>query len=189
MAISKRTRFEVLRRDNHTCRYCGASAPDMTLHVDHVVPKSLGGSDDPSNLVAACRDCNTGKSSASADAALVADVAADAMQWRKALQVAAAMAERDREEQQVNLDTFHARWTGYTYTDTGQTVPLPPDWRVKVGEVFRSGLVAADVSDAVDVAMGARNVENTFAYFLGVCRQKVSQRHEIARELIRRGLA
>ena len=26
MAVSKRTRFEVLRRDSHTCRYCGQSA-------------------------------------------------------------------------------------------------------------------------------------------------------------------
>ena len=28
MAVSKRLRYEILRRDNHTCRYCGASAPD-----------------------------------------------------------------------------------------------------------------------------------------------------------------
>lgn len=54
MAVSKRTRYEVLRRDNHTCRYCGGSAPDVRLTVDHVLPVTLGGSDDPSNLVAAC---------------------------------------------------------------------------------------------------------------------------------------
>lgn len=28
MAVSKRTRYEVLRRDNHACRYCGARAPE-----------------------------------------------------------------------------------------------------------------------------------------------------------------
>lgn len=38
MAVSKRTRFEVLRRDDHTCRYCGQSAPDVKLTVDHVLP-------------------------------------------------------------------------------------------------------------------------------------------------------
>ena len=38
MAVSKRTRYEVLRRDNHACRYCGASAPDAKLTVDHVLP-------------------------------------------------------------------------------------------------------------------------------------------------------
>ena len=56
MAVSKRTRFEVLRRDNHTCRYCGQSAPDVKLTVDHVLPVALGGHDDPTNLVAACKD-------------------------------------------------------------------------------------------------------------------------------------
>ena len=66
MAVTKRVRFEVLRRDNHTCRYCGASAPDTTLTVDHVTPVALGGSHDPSNLVAACKDCNAGKASTSA---------------------------------------------------------------------------------------------------------------------------
>jgi 5-methylcytosine-specific restriction endonuclease McrA len=38
MAVSKRTRYEVLRRDNHACRYCGGIAPDVILTVDHVTP-------------------------------------------------------------------------------------------------------------------------------------------------------
>lgn len=40
MAVSKRTRFEVLRRDDFTCRYCRSK--DSELHVDHVTPVSLG---------------------------------------------------------------------------------------------------------------------------------------------------
>lgn len=47
----------VLDRDGHVCRYCGGSADT----VDHVVPKARGGSDDESNLVAACRPCNSAK--------------------------------------------------------------------------------------------------------------------------------
>ncbi len=63
MAIkSKRLRFEILKRDNFTCRYCGATPLDRPLHVDHVVPESKGGTDDPANLIAACKDCNGGKS-------------------------------------------------------------------------------------------------------------------------------
>lgn len=54
-------RFEVLKRDGFACRYCGRKAPEVTLHVDHVVPRAKGGSDDPSNLVAACSACNQGK--------------------------------------------------------------------------------------------------------------------------------
>jgi len=41
--IPKRTRFEVLKRDRFRCQYCGASAPDALLHVDHIVPVAKGG--------------------------------------------------------------------------------------------------------------------------------------------------
>ncbi len=64
MAVSKRTRFEVLRRDNFTCRYCRSTEGALT--IDHVIPVALGGTDDPDNLVAACHDCNAGKGSISA---------------------------------------------------------------------------------------------------------------------------
>lgn len=89
MAVSKRLRFEIFRRDNHTCRYCGASAPDVTLEPDHVVPVTLGGTDEPSNLVTACQDCNSGKTSTSPDSPLVEDVEQDALRWSKAMEKAA----------------------------------------------------------------------------------------------------
>lgn len=60
--VSPGVRFKVLERDSFTCQYCGRSAPDVVLHVDHVVPVSKGGSNDPSNLVTACETCNLGKS-------------------------------------------------------------------------------------------------------------------------------
>lgn len=74
MAVSQRLRYEILRRDNHACRYCGATAPDVKLNVDHVIPTSLGGSDKPDNLVTACADCNGGKTSSMPNAATVEDV-------------------------------------------------------------------------------------------------------------------
>lgn len=56
-----RARFDILARDNYTCRYCGRQAPSVVLHVDHVIPVVKGGTDDPDNLVTACYDCNEGK--------------------------------------------------------------------------------------------------------------------------------
>jgi hypothetical protein len=61
MATSKRTRFEVFKRDKFTCQYCGRSGPNVLLELDHIVPKSEGGSDDILNLVTSCADCNRGK--------------------------------------------------------------------------------------------------------------------------------
>lgn len=60
--IGARARFDILERDGFRCRYCGATAKDDRLHVDHVEPVSLGGGNDPENLATACSACNFGKS-------------------------------------------------------------------------------------------------------------------------------
>lgn len=61
-AISKKVRFEVFKRDSFKCQYCGKSAPDIVLHVDHIDPVSKGGGGDIMNLITSCVDCNLGKS-------------------------------------------------------------------------------------------------------------------------------
>lgn len=60
-AIPKRVRYAVLERDGYRCRYCGAAAADAKLHVDHRMPVAKGGTNDFSNLITACADCNLGK--------------------------------------------------------------------------------------------------------------------------------
>lgn len=61
MAISKKTRFEVFKRDSFTCQYCGKKAPNVVLHVDHIKPRKEGGEDSVINLITACLECNLGK--------------------------------------------------------------------------------------------------------------------------------
>lgn len=60
-SLSVRVRFEILKRDGFRCRYCGATAMDSPIEIDHVVPVARGGTNDPENLVAACWACNSGK--------------------------------------------------------------------------------------------------------------------------------
>lgn len=60
--LSKKTRFEVFKRDGFKCQYCGAEAPRAVLHVDHIHPVSKGGDNGLMNLITACVDCNAGKS-------------------------------------------------------------------------------------------------------------------------------
>jgi hypothetical protein len=50
----------VRTRDKYTCRYCGKKSPSR-LEVDHIIPRSRGGTDRPDNLVASCHDCNQRK--------------------------------------------------------------------------------------------------------------------------------
>lgn len=59
--ISKKTRFEVFKRDNFTCQYCGRSAPDVILEIDHINPIKNGGDNNILNLITSCFDCNRGK--------------------------------------------------------------------------------------------------------------------------------
>jgi hypothetical protein len=61
-SISKRTRFEIFKRDAFMCQYCGAGAPDAVLHIEHIIPVSRGGTSHISNLTTACQKCNSGKS-------------------------------------------------------------------------------------------------------------------------------
>ena len=59
--MSKRVRFEVFKRDQFTCQYCGRRPPDVMLQADHVVPVVEGGGDELANLTTACQPCNAGK--------------------------------------------------------------------------------------------------------------------------------
>jgi 5-methylcytosine-specific restriction endonuclease McrA len=53
------SRKNILRRDGHSCQYCGRT--DTMLTVDHIIPKAKGGPDSWENLVAACVSCNNKK--------------------------------------------------------------------------------------------------------------------------------
>jgi 5-methylcytosine-specific restriction endonuclease McrA len=55
----KITRKAVLARDAYTCQYCGREAGGLT--VDHVIPRSRGGTSEWDNIVASCAPCNRKK--------------------------------------------------------------------------------------------------------------------------------
>lgn len=175
MAVSKRTRYEVLRRDNHCCRYCGGRAPDVALTVDHVTPVALGGTDAPSNLVAACKDCNAGKSSTSPDAALVEDVKQADLVWAAAMKRAAAAVAAEREVDVEWAEALSAIW-GPRW--------MPDDFMSTLGSFRASGLPLTEMQDAAHVAIGARGVDDRWRYFCGVAWRKVAKMQEIAKAII-----
>ena len=55
------TNRELFLRDAHLCMYCGGEFREYDLTRDHVVPLSKGGRDRWSNVVTACKQCNTRK--------------------------------------------------------------------------------------------------------------------------------
>ncbi|PWK52989.1 HNH endonuclease [Pleionea mediterranea] len=75
-AISKETRAFVLDRNGFTCQMCGVVAGEphpydptrkTRLHIGHIIDKSQGGDDEPSNLRALCSVCNEGASNLTLD--------------------------------------------------------------------------------------------------------------------------
>lgn len=168
MAITKRTRFEILRRDEHTCRYCGATAPDVILEVDHVIPVALGGSDDPSNLVAACEDCNTGKGSTSPDEKIVSEVSEKAFALAEAFRAALL-----REAATLHLDTefqqeFLSSWNSWEWAD-GEHLDLPSDWRDTISYWRKVGVPFEIIESAIDVTMRKQQVwKDHFRYMCGI---------------------
>ena len=55
----RKFRHDILIRDGYRCAYCGAE--NIPLELDHIIPRSRGGSDNPENLTLACKPCNSSK--------------------------------------------------------------------------------------------------------------------------------
>lgn len=167
---SRRLRFEILKRDGFRCRYCGATAVESLLHVDHVVPEASGGTDDPTNLVSSCASCNLGKSdvglgeSRLPSAPSAADLSEQAMQIRDYLYAA----------EEVELARAATRdW-------------LAQQWRERVGEdplvylceKFRHLAMQYPLETLVDAMAAVGDADHVRApmarvkYFYGVLRRR-----------------
>jgi hypothetical protein len=182
--VTKRLRFEILKRDNFSCRYCGAMAPDVALVVDHVMPVALGGSNAPENLVTACFDCNSGKSASAPDADVVDDVAEDALRWARAIEKAAEEATRENERVNDYLRAFLDAWPSY--------YDLPGDWEQSIAKFREVGLPERIMVDSVYLATGNQRISgasNKFRYFAGICWTKVRELQARAVEIIAEGEA
>lgn len=164
MAVPKRVRFEVLRRDEFTCRYCGAKAPDVALEVDHVVPVALGGDDTPGNLVTACHDCNAGKASTSLDGDSVEEFSAKQEQWQRAKRAAAEEMAQRLESEELLLDQFGEAW------DAAMGSPKSEDWRASIHTFMSLGLGPELIVRAVNITrQHDLSTASQWRYFCGVC--------------------
>ena len=182
-SISPRRRYEILRRDDHTCRYCGGRAPDVALTVDHVIPVALGGTDDPTNLVAACKDCNTGKASTAPDAPTVAQVAEEQFRWAREMEAVARAAAEQAQAEHEYIAALDDAWAQWGYGPNRTPVPRPKDWENSARHWKAAGLPIELLLDAVRIAMNADHVtpDNTWRYFCGVAWTKVRALQDEAR--------
>ena len=181
MAVTKRTRYEVLKRDNYACRYCGQMAPDVKLTIDHVNPKALGGSDSPDNLVAACKDCNAGKTSVQPGSDLVADVAQDAVRWAAAIKTATAIRATLRADRAAYVEEFLEIWN--LWTCRGEALPTPANWEQSIWKFHEVGLPIDDLREAANKACSNPKIDahQTWRYMCGIAWRMLTEIQEMAR--------
>jgi 5-methylcytosine-specific restriction endonuclease McrA len=60
VSISAQLRQQIITAADYRCEYCKSSSrlTGTPLVMEHILPRSLGGTDDPENLAASCYRCN-----------------------------------------------------------------------------------------------------------------------------------
>ncbi len=178
-AISKKDRFEIFKRDNFTCFYCGNHPPHVILEVDHIVAVANGGENNEDNLITACFNCNRGKGARDLNCApkSMADKAKVIAEQEEQLagyqKIIMARVKRVEAEAWEIIRPF-------SYQDTDGVRRVSRDWFQSVSK-FIERLGYADVYQAMEIAL-AKNIRreaDSFKYFCGICWKKIKEQEGI----------
>lgn len=171
--LSKKARFEVFKRDDFTCTYCGQKPPTVVLEVDHIVPVAKGGKNGMDNLITACFDCNRGKGagvltaipeSLKDKASRVKEAEAQLKEYRKVM-----TAKQEREKRDA--------WAVVHELFGDDCHEIGKDW-------FRSIMRFHERLDHLDVMYAAETARHRkysardaalFSYFCGICWNMIKQ--------------
>lgn len=168
MAVSVRTRFEVFKRDNFTCRYCGRKSPEVVLEVDHITPACNGGTDDPINLATSCWECNRGKAGILLSQAMTGedphDAAILALEKRRQLDEYNAVIRQDRERRIEEYKDLSDYWL--TRTCKSYIRNQDDNWLFDVLKYIPIEVIR----DAMDIAIKNHKTAN-FSYVYGIVRR------------------
>ncbi len=172
-STGKRLRFEVLKRDGFRCRYCGTTSMETMLHVDHVVPVVDGGTDDPTNLAAACAACNGGKSSVPLNASQLHSPRPDSLR-EHAKQV------REMLEAAKDLHLAKEEYARFIFAEVEGAIGLIPDSCIDALRAVSARHSSDEIFHAARVTssrLGGRGGMNGYRYFFGVLRNIRSERN------------
>lgn len=149
--ISKKTRFEVFKRDGFTCQYCGRMAPDVILEVDHINPVANGGASDILNLVTSCKDCNRGKGkrtlSNNLEIKTQQEQIKDFAKKRDQLQMLIEWRQQVKSILEDNIDFINdifSECAGVTLTETGRKIIAKEIKKYGIDEVSESTQIYID---------------------------------------------
>ena len=168
-SISTRTRFEIFKRDQFTCQYCGAKPPAVILHVDHIIAVANGGANDTGNLTTACQRCNLGKSAVplSSVPKSLEDAALEADEMRCQVEAYAEMLADAREAEEGQC------WNVAEVIQPGASDGWSTD-KFKGVKQFIRKIGYPQTLEAAHIAADAKSPGNQrFRYFCGICWNRV----------------
>jgi hypothetical protein len=172
-SLSKKTRFEVFKRDGFTCQYCGAAPPGALLHVDHVIPVADGGEDVQDNLITACSNCNLGKGARALSSVpqSIKDKSAELAEREEQLLGYQQIMQARRDRIESEIDRVAAVYEQFV---KGYTLSGPA--RVSVKHfIERVGVHV--VMDAMEIACHRWYADSStiFRYFCGICWSRIRE--------------
>lgn len=165
---SKKIRFDVFKRDNFTCQYCGRTPPAVVLELDHVIPKGKGGPDTIDNYITACFDCNRGKGKHTLDTTIPGVDERIKLLKEKRLQLKAFNRLIEKQEQEFAyyiacvIQTFHSSFPDLLPTTRFTDVTI---------KRFVTLLPIAKLEEAMALACSTKpnDPEKALRYFCGIC--------------------
>lgn len=175
-SLSKKTRFEVFKRDNFKCQYCNSSPPNVALEIDHIHPVSKGGVDELDNLITACFECNRGKSDRTLD--IVPESLIDKSERIKIANDQFRLLKKESNKKkkiiESSIDDVEKVFNSF-YDDYGFT----SKFRITVKK-FNDSLGVDDVIDSMEracfkFANRTNDGSDCLKYFCGICWNKIKE--------------
>ena len=187
-SIPKSVRFDVFKRDSFKCQYCGATAPDVLLEIDHIHPVSKGGTNDVTNLITACQPCNSGKSDKTLDENTTVTKARTQLEQleerREQLELMMSWMEGLRDLKESALDRVAGYWhdlaPGFTMNQNGRNNLQKWFRKFNVEELCHAMDIAAEqyLRFEDDGNVTSESWEEAFAKIPGICRVKRASEEE-----------
>ena len=170
-SLSKKLRFDVFKRDEFQCVYCGAHPPSVVLQIDHIHPVAEGGSNEIDNLITSCQPCNLGKGASlltnvpttlKEKATLIAEQEQQLKGYYEVI--------KEREDRLENETRLIPEIIDTNCHNNGMKI----DWTRSVKR-FLSHLDFYDVKDAAEIARLKYRYggKKTFLYFCGICHNRI----------------
>jgi len=171
IALSKKVRFDIFKRDLFVCQYCGATPPSATLEVDHIKPVSKGGNNTKENLITSCFDCNRGKGArlltkASETTIQKMDRIAEKEEQYNHYQKLIKKIERRKNKEVKEVEII--------YSDSFEGWEFKEKFKISTVRPFIEKLGLVDVKESMGKACSKMYNENdALKYFCGICWNKI----------------